>query len=381
MMKKIYKNKHGTIAVEKPIVWIIGILIFALLLSTIFKADILRLLRNLPIFSIFINNGNGNGNGNGNIIPENCIIMASVGKPEGGERFISVNNEKTKLYWNLDNKKIMLYQSLGIDMFREDIEIGVIENEQIKIENVLLDETSKSYKEFKEKGLPDVETLKILDGSKYFSGDFLCKEKEIIISPTDVTEEDLVNKMNSYINPKGKKGCDCGDNCIDYIKWIKKYSNINSFDYTWVLALMIQESGCDYSASSSYDSYGLMQIQESSFNDNCKKSFGVAYSFDKIKIGENYVEKNIECGILILKKKYNDYNKGVKESTAYKTDYKGFRTDIADPCINQYPKYENYKDIDATLRAYNGWGCGSGADLDYVEKIQKIREYLISGVS
>jgi hypothetical protein len=109
-----------------------------------------------------------------------------------------------------------------------------------------------------------------------------------------------------------------------------------------------------------------MQIEEDTFNDICKNEFE---SFTNIK-GVSNAENNIMCGIKILKTKFDEYKNGVKNSWSY-NNVPNF-VSIVDSCIDLYPKYETYEQNEAMLRAYNGWGCGTGSDINYVEKVVEI---------
>ena len=102
-------------------------------------------------------------------------------------------------------------------------------------------------------------------------------------------------------------------------------------------------------------------------------------SFDDIK-GEFNGKNNIECGIKILKIKYELYKNGVKESWSYQNDNE-FR-EICDTCIEKDIKYEEYVGWDAALKGYHGWGCNPlNADTDYVEHINVIHQSLFYSLS
>ncbi len=151
--------------------------------------------------------------------------------------------------------------------------------------------------------------------------------------------------------------------CGQYADEIERYAKEYKVDPKLVMAIMMQESGCNVNACNSDGCYGLMQITENAYNEDCKD---LANSFEEINRPENY-EKNIECGIRHLKSKYNEFREGVTESTTYKNNEQ-FRK-LVDNCISQYPEYGAYKGWEAALRAYNGWGCSAGADVDYVEHV------------
>jgi len=187
--------------------------------------------------------------------------------------------------------------------------------------------------------------------------------------------EEYVEFTNTNFISNGEvlQRCECGDNCGDYSRWIKEYSEEEGLDPFLVLALIIQESNCRQTSVSSSDSFGIMQINEVTFNDICKDKIEGLSSFSDIK-GNGNEEKNIRCGIKILKEKYNIFKEGIKESLPYETN-NAFKN-ICDDCISSYPKYEEYSQFDAALRGYNGWGCGSDADVDYVEKVINIYNIL-----
>lgn len=300
------------------------------------------------------------------------------------DMFISINNKKTNLYIDEDGKTIKLYIKWGFDIRKwgRDVPIGALENNIVKIETFFLNENTQSFKKYKEE-LPSVNDLKSLDGSTYTldgSKVKLCRipEKKTMIS-IEITEDVLVEMMNKYINQEGKNGCECGGSCRNYAKWIIKYSNENNLDSLLMLSLMIQESGCNPDVKSAYASFGLMEINLDTFNNYCKNYLGSKYSFDKIKLGEENSEQNMACGIKIFQKKYNEYKGGVLESNTYKSN-SAFRK-IINSCIKKYPEYGDYRNYDATLRSYNGWGCTVGADLNYVKKVNKIKEDLLKIVS
>jgi len=182
-----------------------------------------------------------------------------------------------------------------------------------------------------------------------------------------------INTMYKYIyyakeNKIGGKQCYCGNDCNDYADWIFKYSNENEIEPLLLLSLMIQESECITTAKSSNNAFGLTQITSVTFGDYCDdgKIPGVT-RFNDI-IGPQNTEKNIECGALVLKAKYNDYGNGIYNSYAYRKKLSSF-VSMVNSCIKEYPKYKDYTSWIAALRGYNGWGCGSGADVDYVENI------------
>jgi len=157
---------------------------------------------------------------------------------------------------------------------------------------------------------------------------------------------------------------------------------------------MMQESNCDVDAGSG-SSYGLMQISENTFNGICDggKITGVS-NFNDI-LGSDNAEKHIECGVMILKSKYdilNNYcsnsgcspkyagsnvcsgnyccedNFGEGKACAASCNSEKMCEYEFDGCEN-YNKY--YSGWEAALRGYVGWGCAEGHD-DYVEEVMNI---------
>jgi hypothetical protein len=168
---------------------------------------------------------------------------------------------------------------------------------------------------------------------------------------------------------RARKDCDCGENCGDYALWIEKYSKENGIDDPLrVLSVMIQESNCVYDKKNpTSGAYGLMQIMSGSFGDICEGELSGGDDY----VGFDYVEQNVECGVKILARKYRDYNEGVEASWSWRTAPSdgGFENYVR-VCVGEtQTKYAGYSGWDAAMRGYNGWGCGEGANVDYVEEV------------
>ncbi len=157
--------------------------------------------------------------------------------------------------------------------------------------------------------------------------------------------------------------------CSKYVKEIEKYSIEYGVNPILMMAMMMQESSCDPNACSEDNNcMGLMQITKGAYESDCTN---ISNSYEEIKNLNNY-KQNIKCGIKHFKTKYNEYKKGVNKSWSY-INVLEFKS-IVDKCINSYPKYGFYVENEAALRAYNGWGCGRGADVDYVENVNTKKE-------
>ncbi len=165
-----------------------------------------------------------------------------------------------------------------------------------------------------------------------------------------------------------KEAVDRSKGCEKYFEIISKYAKKYEINPLLILAVMMQESTCNSEAENKnkktkevYD-VGLMQIN---LETHCG-SKGLSSNTEKCIKQLKDPETNIRVGADILKKYYGIFSSGVKESSTYKKN-EDFRK-IVDDCIIKYPEYENYRSWDATLRAYNGWGCKKG-DVDYVENV------------
>ncbi|MBU1045498.1 MAG: transglycosylase SLT domain-containing protein, partial [Candidatus Omnitrophica bacterium] len=190
-----------------------------------------------------------------------------------------------------------------------------------------------------------------------YGGCCCYKEEEVVANP----DADLVKIIRA--------GVDAGildEDCEQYASLIRaEAAKYSEFDELMLLALMQRESSCNADAQSS-SSYGLMQI--SSF-EMCSE-IGVS-SVDDVR-GVWNVAKNIECGALILSKKYSSSSKryACRAFTSSKQN---------EPEVSKL-----YSGIEYALRGYNGWGCagirsdGSEifADHDYVEKVLDTYEKL-----
>ena len=151
--------------------------------------------------------------------------------------------------------------------------------------------------------------------------------------------------------------CDCGSDCEDYSKWIQQYADESGVDPILILALMMQESQCRASESST-SSHGLMQINT---RYHCDK-YGLSADREECakQLREN-PEVNIRLGVEILKSFYDIYNT------------KGFD-------FNGCNKQQTYYGWEAALRAYNGPGCDPRypEQDNFVEDVMERYNYLLS---
>ncbi|MBW6442606.1 lytic transglycosylase domain-containing protein [Patescibacteria group bacterium] len=236
-----------------------------------------------------------------------------------------------------------------------------------------------SYKK-SEDGCSDIneeETSFFGNFSFFFNSIFPKKE---VRSKEDLVYNALIyardNKVyNSFNTPKN---CVCGSNsnCKNYAKWIVRESTKRGIDDPLILvALMIQESSCVSNTASTHACYGLFQINVA----NACGKWGLPKNREECKnVLINNPEKNIEAGVALFKEKYNEFGGGIYESWPYR-NVNSFKTMIHN-CVQRYPKYGTYSGWLAALRGYNGWGCTTGADTDFVENIISIYNNLLMGI-
>lgn len=144
----------------------------------------------------------------------------------------------------------------------------------------------------------------------------------------------------------------------------KKYK----IDPLLMLALIRQESNCQVGAASADGAVGLMQIYSW---ENCKNRIsGISSKYDLA--GSENIEKNIECGAIILTDGYSD------QEMIYKCDPYTFKTSKCAPVNSVEPSVDTkYKEWARALRMYNGDACAgvkaSGeercADQGFVEEV------------
>ena len=174
---------------------------------------------------------------------------------------------------------------------------------------------------------------KIEDSTKILVSFEKINEEKISrpIESKERSSEDLVKVMEfAKINPVGGRKCLCEDNCENYAKWIKTYSEEESIpDALLGLSIMMQESGCVQERVSSSGCVGLMQI--------CSWSSCGLKREDVDSSGEE--ETNIKCGLHILKGKYNEVG-GKTELCSYKDDWKkAVRAYLSKTCSTKPTNY------------------------------------------
>ncbi len=174
------------------------------------------------------------------------------------------------------------------------------------------------------------------------------------VTPTENTGlgfSDLPSLMNYLTtNTLGNRLCSCGENCEDYANWILKYSNEYGINPLLVLSVIMQESQCAADSCGPDGCTGLMQIEPTTAAELC----GVT-DVDSQLNGVSNAEANIECGIKVLKEKYDIYKDGAKSITCQ-----------TEPARTKYTSYTGWQ---AALRGYNGWGCAANVNTNYVEEV------------
>lgn len=167
--------------------------------------------------------------------------------------------------------------------------------------------------------------------------------------PKDYTLEEMkeivsISSKSTFVG----HSCSCGFSCDDYANLILEASkNYGIPDPVLLLSLMMQESDCSYDVGSSVGAVGLMQISDWEL---CKEELNLNSKEDIL--GASNIPKNIECGAIILKKKYGAFKNG----------------EVFQGCNNINKKYYNWE---AAIRGYNGWGCLTGSESQdyFVENI------------
>ncbi|MBS3114169.1 hypothetical protein J4448_03635 [Candidatus Woesearchaeota archaeon] len=128
-------------------------------------------------------------------------------------------------------------------------------------------------------------------------------------------------------------------------------------------------------------SFGIMQIKY-----NTKESKDWVDSLSRQYCGKdsngndiniNNYECNVKVGIAILKSKYDQFRYGCKATSEYKSQdrvkYKTFIDGCENGVTSSGVRYDSYRDYQAAIRGYNGWGRDSRFDVNYVEKILKAK--------
>ncbi len=136
-----------------------------------------------------------------------------------------------------------------------------------------------------------------------------------------------------------------------------------------------------YDKDGKKSSYGIMQINYQGKNKdwadslakNKQNGCGKDSSGNDILI--NNYDCNVKVGIVILKSKYDTFKNGCSGFPKIKN-----ACDNCKSTRTPFKKYSDYRDVEAALRGYNGWGCDpKNSDTGYVEKVLEAMK-TISGV-
>ncbi len=199
---------------------------------------------------------------------------------------------------------------------------------------------------------------------------FEIEDSEITIPPEEGEEEILPEEE---ISLEEYDWSSVNSRCINYKDLFFKVSEKTGVPFSILVALSNQESGCNVNAVSNRGAHGITQVMP---NVWCGKYGLVKNENDCKNQLLNNPELSIEVGARILLEKYNEYKFGVKASSTYLKGSSSFKK-LVDECIKTYPKYAGYTEWRAALRGYNGWGCGSGSDTDYVEKVMNFAQEFV----
>ncbi|MEK6917942.1 MAG: transglycosylase SLT domain-containing protein [Nanoarchaeota archaeon] len=193
----------------------------------------------------------------------------------------------------------------------------------------------------------------LINGEKY---DF--KKDEVKYLEAGQTSTGTLDKTQFTTAVKNTFGAQCSQYASDVFDIANKYS----VDPSRLISVMKKESSCNAdTADSSAGAVGLMQI---SSWDLCKSALKIS-SLGDLR-GKNNVNKNIECGAIILSSYYQTYGQ-TSSVSLYQNRVKRYCQDT-----NYQTKYLEYQSWDAALRAYNGLGCTPpGADVNYVDGVNQ----------
>ncbi len=192
---------------------------------------------------------------------------------------------------------------------------------------------------------------------------------------SQISVSDVLNAMtyaqSNAVGTSGQK-CDCGtaSQCSSYAAAIWGAAQTYKEDPLLLLSIMIQESQCKVDATGG-TSIGLMQIDPISVSDCYQSNGGISgvSSIADVTGSENF-QKNIQCGALILNKKYSSYGGGQSYT---------FPASGMTQCSDGFSKV--YSGWNAAIRGYNGWGCPVGTNEKYVEDVNSIWNTLAKNVN
>jgi len=161
-------------------------------------------------------------------------------------------------------------------------------------------------------------------------------------------------KLNKSTTMTVKKSKTAIPSKAELIQKIISEAKIKNVPVDLALALAEQESGITHLKSdgsiveSSAGALGVMQVMPATGKTRCGIGISNIYNADK----------NIECGLTILKSNYDNYKNGIDKENIRKS------------CTNEkyIKKYADYRLWDAALRVYNGLGCPANA-VNFVEQV------------
>ncbi|MBI2658772.1 transglycosylase SLT domain-containing protein [Candidatus Woesearchaeota archaeon] len=122
-------------------------------------------------------------------------------------------------------------------------------------------------------------------------------------------------------------------------------------------------------------SFGIMQIKYNTAQSK-KDVDNLAVRHCEGKSINNY-DCNVKVGIAILKSKYEQFRYGCKATSEYKSQdrikYKTFIDGCENGASSTGIRYDSYRNEQAAIRGYNGWGADSRFDINYVEKVLRAK--------
>ncbi len=144
-------------------------------------------------------------------------------------------------------------------------------------------------------------------------------------------------KKNSVDNRK----CGCDDkSCSDYAMWITQYTKeYKVLDPILVVSVMMQESHCNHYQNgvvkgSSAGAVGLMQVMPDTGKGSC--SYNLQDLYDE--------EKNIKCGVRVLRSKYENSRSNGDWKRALGLYYGSIGASYKNEVWNRYEKLKKIAD-------------------------------------
>ena len=166
MIKK--EDTHAQLAFDKIIKYLIVLLVIILVVTFLIKVDILKYFKFIPEFGVSEMEDPQTG--------INCNVVASLGVDEElygnllEGKYLYVHGRKTNLYYKNDG----LILNLSNHPPFEDKVVTALDSNGINVSADFLDVSSPIYSQYRDKGLPDINDLKTINGGYNVQGNLFC---------------------------------------------------------------------------------------------------------------------------------------------------------------------------------------------------------------